>query len=179
MARRNRPSKIDRIKQKRDAVIKANAKLEPPKPKTHAEQLAERLGPSRFDSKLRQAGSSKDRLKLGSYGVGFQGPRGFVTPADKVSKRETDGTKLVSNLSPRPTFGANASKRRATDAKWAADTLGYDYTTPPDTDERVMTKAKGRWRKRDLNPSTPKALDTASLNMDRDERIERERKMKI
>lgn len=149
MPSRNRPGKAERLQAKRQALLTANLssiaadKLNTPN--DLASKMSKAVGPSRFDKALRQSGTGRDRLKLGSYGVGFQGPRGFASPKGLVSRAEqTPG--MMAPKSAGPTFGANASQRHAGDTEWAAREMGYDYSVPK-PDDRIMVKRKGRWRK--------------------------------
>lgn len=138
---RSRPGRIERLQAKRNALVQANLSSTQQEPNDLAAKLTKALGP-----KASRGGSSRDRLKAGSYGVGFQGPRGFNSPKGLVSKREQTPGLLAPLDANAPTFGANGSKRHAGDTAWAAETLGYDYRVGK-PDDAVMVKRKGRWRK--------------------------------
>ena len=149
-SKRNRPGKLERMASKRQATLTANQQYLDDlksKPNDLAAKTAKAFGPAKFDKALRQSGTGRDRLKLGSYGVGFQGPRGFNSPKGNVSKQEQQPG-LMAPKPTGPTFGANASKRHAGDVRFGAEAFGYDYATPSPSDT-VMRKVgrKGRWKK--------------------------------
>lgn len=127
---RKRPGKIERLQAKRNALVQANLSSAKQEPNDLAAKLTKALGP-----KSDRGGSSRERLKGGSYGVGFQGPRGFNSPKDYVTKREQAPGRLAPRDANAPTFGANGSKRFRED----------DYRTEKPSDT-VQTKRKGRWR---------------------------------
>lgn len=139
-------TKAQREQRKRQAIMAANQRefdalmLEGT---DYAKKLTKALGP-----KADRGGSSRERLKAGSYGVGFQGPRGFNTPKDYVTKREQAPGLLAPIDANRPTFGANGSKRFAGDTAWGAKVPGYDYRTETPS-ESVMRKLPGQkgWKK--------------------------------
>lgn len=144
---RKRPGKIERLQAKRNALVQANLSSTKLEPNDLAAKLTKALGP-----KSDRGGSSRERLKAGSYGAGFQGPRGFNSPKDHVTKREQAPGRLAPRDANAPTFGANGSKRHAGDISWAVETLGYDYSVdkPDDTIMVKRPRAKGkpgRWRK--------------------------------
>ena len=132
---------------------------------TASEGLSGYRGPQ-----VSRGGSSVERMKGGSYGVGFQGPRGYGTPTGKVSKQEGNGEHL-SPVPQRPckahfTSQAAASRRFAGDILWAAETLGYDYGTVTPSEPVLVKKGTGkgkRWRRLDLNesPNRPEACGLA------------------
>lgn len=142
------------IQQRTAAIVTANERevTRKPEPDTLAVKMARATGP-----KASRGGSSRERLKAGSYGVGFQGPRGFGTPTGKVGKREADGGKLAP-ITPKPLDGfalgghKSDSQRFAGDVAWGRDVLGYDYRTsvPYETTLRRQGKKK-RWKVLDLN----------------------------
>lgn len=137
-----RLGKRERAMAKQQSIITANQALFTEQPNDLAAKTVRALGP-----KANRGGSSRDRLKGGSYGVGFQGPRGFASPKGLVTKREQERGQLAP-LPVQPTFGANGSKRHAEDTLWSAETLGYDYATPkPDNAVMVKRGKPGRWRK--------------------------------
>ena len=108
--------------------------------------------PVPFGPQANRGGCSRDRLKAGSYGVGFQGPRGFGTPTGKVGKQEANGERMASitprpSQAPTPTMHLASSKRFAGDSSWAGETLGYDYSTPAPSETVQKRKGKGRWKK--------------------------------
>ena len=127
---RKRPGKIERLQAKRNALVQANLSSTKLEPNDLAAKLTKALGP-----KASRGGSSRDRLKAGSYGVGFRGPRGFNSPRDHVTKREQTPGLLAPRDANAPTFGANGSKRFRED----------DYRTDKPSDT-IQAKRKGRWR---------------------------------
>jgi len=132
MSNRKRPGKIERLQAKRNALIQANLSSATTEPNDLAAKTVKALGP-----KASRGGSSRDRLKAGSYGVGFQGPRGFNSPKDYVTKREQTPGLLAPLDANRPAFGANGSKRFRED----------DYTTERPSDSvQIKRGPKGRWR---------------------------------
>lgn len=142
------------IQQRTRAIVTANEKA----------MTKDDLSSVPFGPKASRGGSGRDRLKLGSYGVGFQGPRGFGSPTDKVGKAEADGGKLASITKvtpsrerPRPTDSRHpgghlaGSKRFAGDTAWAGEAMGYDYSAPVPYEPVKRRKGKGRWKTLDLN----------------------------
>lgn len=144
------------IQQRTQAIVTANEVAMAKEPTDLASKTAKALGP-----KASRGGTGRDRLKAGTYGVGFLGPRGFVTPKNLVGKAEADGGRLASITKgptpsrerPRPsqaptlTTHKAGSQRFALDASWAGETLGYDYNPPRLENERVkVRKGKGRWK---------------------------------
>lgn len=139
-------TKAQRQQRKVQALLRANQSIidaERSKPNDLAAKTVKALGP-----KADRGGSSRERLKAGSYGVGFQGPRGFNTPKDYVTKREQAPGLLAPIDANRPTFGANGSQRFAGDVAWGAKVPGYDYRTEAPS-ESVMRKLPGQkgWKK--------------------------------
>ena len=134
--------------------VAANLSLKPIAP-DFAAKLAKSQGPARYDAK--PASTSRERLKGGSYGVGFQGPRGYGTPTGLVSKQEGNGEKLAGGApkatqAPFPVSGLKpASKRFAGDTQVGAADFGYDYATTVPRDRVKRRKGKGKWRTVDLN----------------------------
>jgi hypothetical protein len=119
-------------------AVAANLSQPAPKP-DFAAKLAKSQGPARFDAK--PASTSRERLKGGSYGVGFQGPRGYGTPTGIVSKQEGNGERLAPNaVRPAP---AKGKQRFALDGE-RLDTVAR---------ETVQRKRAGekRWKVIDLN----------------------------
>lgn len=116
------------------ATVAANLSSKP-KPLTQAERLARAVGPARYDAK--PASTSRERLKGGSYGVGFQGPRGYGTPKGLVGKEEGNGQKLVSQAA-RPT--PQAGKQR-----FAGDGLTKPDVAVSGTIQRKALSEK-RWK---------------------------------
>lgn len=131
MTKRTRPGKIERLQAKRNAIVQANLSSVTAEPNDLAAKTVKALGP-----KASRGGSSRDRLKAGSYGVGFQGPRGFNSPRDLVTKREQEPGLLAPLDVNRPAFGANGSKRFRED----------DYRTDKPSDTIQTKRGKGRWR---------------------------------
>lgn len=117
------------IQQRTQAIVTANEVAMAKEPTDLASKTAKALGP-----KTARGGTGRDRLKAGTYGVGFLGPRGFVTPKNLVGKAENDGGKLAS-IMPRPT--GPTSQRFALDG---------DRSTSLVNETVKVRKGKGRWK---------------------------------
>lgn len=138
-----RKGKNERRKYQQQALITANQSIIEPKATDLASKLVKATGPR--DSR---GGSSRERLKLGSYGVGFRGPRGFNSPRDLVSKREREPGLLAPLDVNAPQHGVNGSKRHAGDVRYGAETFGYDYAVESPSDTVMVKRGKpGRWKK--------------------------------
>lgn len=111
---------------------------------------------------LSSSTASRDTLKLGSYGNGFRGPRGFASPKYLVGKQEADGAALAPRDDLRVT--GEASKRFARDGH--ADDNGAAMRSQRierkeakarrfkallGTEPRVKPAAQARWRNGNKN----------------------------
>lgn len=176
--KRKRPGKSQRantvakaVRIVRTAKVTANQAMldaEKAKPSDYAAKVAAAIGPGSKRHEGRLSGScDKARLKLGSYGVGFQGPRGFASPTGKVSRSEADGQAMA----PRQALAitAQASKRFAQD----------DYETPKPERGIKRRKGKGQWVRRDLNESQPAPHDAATERLTGAARRERVKSLNL
>jgi len=117
------------VQQRTNAIVLANLK---------SVQSSDKPVP--FGPVSNRGGCSRERLKGGSYGVGFQGPRGYGSPKGLVGRMEGDGGKLAPSIYHRVT--GSASKRFALDG---------DRTDAMTHETVKKRKGKGRWKTLNLN----------------------------
>lgn len=105
--------------------------------------------------------ASRERLKGGSYGVGFQGPRGFASPTYKVGKQEADGGKLAP--------GRHLAITGPASSRFATDGYRIDKAEGEGSVQRLSKPFKKagkkglerQWMTVDLNESAKPANDAA------------------